>query len=139
MFKKLISNSPFKYVYNFYIGFFLSLFLFSSTFAAETDTKIIEPNTLVIADIIIKISGWILSFTGLIAILFIVYSGIQYITSAGNPDQIGNAKKTLTYAVIGLIVVILSYSIVKLTVNTFSANPGGILNNTNTTTTEVLN
>jgi hypothetical protein len=41
---------------------------------------------------------------GIIAVCMIVYSGIQYIVSVGDRTKIESAKKTLLYAVVGLIV-----------------------------------
>lgn len=48
-----------------------------------------------------------------IALIFIVIGGIQYITSAGNQEQAQKAKSTLTWAIIGFILIIASYSIVR--------------------------
>jgi len=59
--------------------------------------------------------GWILAFVGPLAVLFIIIGGILYMTSAGNPERVSRAKKTLTYAIVGLVVVVLSYWIVNFT------------------------
>jgi hypothetical protein len=56
----------------------------------------------------------LLGFAGALAALFIIISGIQMIASAGNTERQANAKKTLTYAVYGIIIVILSYAILYL-------------------------
>lgn len=55
-----------------------------------------------------------LVFSGVIALILIIYSGIKYITSRGDQTAIESAKKTLTYAIIGLIVIFLSFFIVNL-------------------------
>lgn len=55
-----------------------------------------------------------LVFSGVLALILIIYSGIKYITSRGDQTAIDSAKKTLTYAIIGLIVIFLSFFIVKL-------------------------
>lgn len=46
-----------------------------------------------------------------IAIGYIIYSGILLTTSSGNKIKVQKAKKTLTYAIIGLIIVYLSFPI----------------------------
>ena len=46
------------------------------------------------------------------ALAFIIYGGFQFITSAGNDEQMGKAKNTLTYAIVGLILIIISYALV---------------------------
>ena len=60
----------------------------------------------------------ILSFLGLIALSFVIWGGYLYLTSAGNEEQVGKAKKTLTYAIIGIVTVLLSYVIVSFVFDT---------------------
>jgi TRAP-type C4-dicarboxylate transport system permease small subunit len=62
----------------------------------------------------------ILYLVGFIAVLFLIIGGFQYITASGNPDQIEGAKKTIMYAVIGIIVVVISWSIVWFVVNSLN-------------------
>lgn len=50
--------------------------------------------------------------SGTVAIIMIIYSGIRFITSGGDQKTISSARQTLVYAVIGLIVVILSFAII---------------------------
>jgi hypothetical protein len=57
---------------------------------------------------IISIASFI---SGTVAVIFIIVGGIRYITSAGNPKAIEGAKKTLIYAVGGLILSISAYGI----------------------------
>jgi len=45
-------------------------------------------------------------------ILFLIIGGFQYITASGNPEQVETAKKTIMYAIIGIIVCLLSYAVV---------------------------
>lgn len=54
-----------------------------------------------------------LILAGTVAVLFIIVGGFQYVSSAGNPESVQKAKNTILYAVVGLIVVILSYAIVN--------------------------
>lgn len=53
---------------------------------------------------------------GAIAVLFLIINGFVMVTSAGNTDQIGKAKKGLMWSVIGLLLIIMSYVIVKTVV-----------------------
>ncbi|MDX2776379.1 pilin [Streptomyces caniscabiei] len=56
---------------------------------------------------------------GMVAVLMIVIGGIRYTTSAGNSAQTKSAKDTILYAVIGLVVAILAYTIVNFVLNWF--------------------
>lgn len=53
-------------------------------------------------------------FAGIITVILIIYSGIRFITSGGDPKQVEGARKTLTYAIIGFIVILLSFAILNL-------------------------
>lgn len=81
---------------------------------------IIDPKeeTKTASGVINAVIGWVLLLVGAIAVLFLVWGGIKYVTSAGNKDKAESAKQTITYAVIGLIVVILAEVIVSLVTGT---------------------
>jgi len=53
-------------------------------------------------------------FAGIVAVILIIYSGIKFILSGGDPKQVEGARKTLTYAIIGFIVILLSFAILNL-------------------------
>ena len=50
---------------------------------------------------------------GAVAVLMIIYGGFRYITSGGDSGSVGNAKNTLIYAIVGLIIVALAQIIVQ--------------------------
>jgi hypothetical protein len=57
---------------------------------------------------IIKI---IAGLAGLVATGFLVAGGFTYITSSGNPEQLDKAKRTITWSLIGLAIVIAAFVI----------------------------
>ena len=59
------------------------------------------------------IINWSIVLAGIVALFLIIYSGIKFINSGGDPKSIDAAKKALTYALIGLIVVLLSFFIIN--------------------------
>ncbi len=54
-----------------------------------------------------------LYFLGLIAMSVLIYSGYQYVISFGEEDKVDKAKKAITYAIIGIIIILLSYAVVN--------------------------
>lgn len=48
----------------------------------------------------------LLRIAGLIAVGFVIYGAIQYMTSQGNPDQTSKAQSTILNALIGLVIAI---------------------------------
>ena len=71
-------------------------------------------NLASIGEIVLRITWWFLGFAGAIAVLFIIFGGLKYVTAAGNEKQTESAKATLTAAVIGIIIILLSGVIVSL-------------------------
>jgi hypothetical protein len=58
----------------------------------------------------------LIGLVGLTSVAFIIIGGFQYVTARGNEEQAESGKKTLTNAIIGLIIVVLSYEIVVVVV-----------------------
>lgn len=65
----------------------------------------------------------ILGVAGFVAVIMIVISGIQFITSSGNPEAAGAARNRLVYALIGFVVIIMSFAILQV-VNALFLNSG---------------
>jgi len=61
----------------------------------------------------LQVIDYILVIVGAIAVVFIIIGGFRYITSAGNDKFVEDAKSTITYAIIGLVIVLLAYVIVS--------------------------
>ncbi|MFA5829574.1 MAG: hypothetical protein WC843_03710 [Candidatus Gracilibacteria bacterium] len=59
------------------------------------------------------IAGGLLYLAGPVAIAVIAIGGVRYTISHGNETMLEGAKKTLMYGVIGLLIIIFSYAIVK--------------------------
>jgi hypothetical protein len=57
------------------------------------------------------ILNWVYGISGIVAVGFIVYGAIMYATAQGNADTIKQATKSLIYAVVGLVVVLLAAAI----------------------------
>lgn len=68
------------------------------------------------ADSVGTVVNAVLFFAGFVAITFIVIGGFRYVTSAGDPQKTAQAKDTILYAVIGLIIAIAAFTIVNLVI-----------------------
>lgn len=67
---------------------------------------------------VINIVSWALGVLALVAVVFIIVGGFQWLTSAGNEERVELAKKTISSAVIGMVLVLMSWAIVTFIVNT---------------------
>jgi lysylphosphatidylglycerol synthetase-like protein (DUF2156 family) len=60
---------------------------------------------------IVNIINIVLTLLGILMVVLIIYAGFKWMTAAGNEDQISKAKKTLTSAIIGLIIILSAWGI----------------------------
>lgn len=60
-----------------------------------------------------RVLGFLLSGLGALTLLMGIYGGASWLLAAGNEEKITKAKKTLSYAVLGLVIVLASYSIIN--------------------------
>ncbi|KKP67126.1 MAG: hypothetical protein UR65_C0077G0011 [Candidatus Moranbacteria bacterium GW2011_GWE2_35_164] len=56
---------------------------------------------------------WILGMVGFLGVIGFAIAGILYLTSAGDEDRIGTAKKAMTWSIVGVIVALLGVVIIK--------------------------
>jgi len=57
----------------------------------------------------------LLLFIGVIlAVSFLAYGGLKWITSEGEKEKSAQAKNIIIYSIIGLIIIILAFSFVKI-------------------------
>ena len=63
-----------------------------------------------------------LAVAGGVAVVFLMVGGFQYIAAHGNEEATEKAKKTLTGAIIGIVIIVLAYAIVAI-VNQVLTNP----------------
>ena len=78
---------------------------------ALAETGITHTETL--GALIVKYVNFALPYLALAAFVGFVVAGFFYVTAYGNEEQLGKAKKILIWSVVGLILVIASYSIVQ--------------------------
>lgn len=64
---------------------------------------------------ILKLSlEWLLIAAVLLSLGFIIYGGLNYIMSQGDKTKLESARKTIIFAVVGLIVILLSFFVINL-------------------------
>lgn len=90
-------------------------------FTTPTSTGTNLPNDTSLTGFIMKIINIALAVAGLIAVLFLIIGGFRYITSAGNEESAEQAKKIITNSIIGIVVIILSFVIVRVISNALSS------------------
>lgn len=66
-----------------------------------------------ITTIIGRLITSILGITGSIALLMFIYGGFLWLISAGEPDKVKKGKDVMKWAILGLVVIVGAYTIVR--------------------------
>ncbi|MBQ9029387.1 hypothetical protein IJ114_01290 [Candidatus Saccharibacteria bacterium] len=84
---------------------------------AEAARADIMPAELVGPDgVFTKISNTLLLIIGVISVVMLIYGGFRYIISGGDNKKVTDAKNTILYAIIGLIISLLAYAIINFVI-----------------------
>lgn len=68
--------------------------------------------------VISRVIDIILIVAGALAVIYLIYSGILYITAAGNPDSAKKGQQGIINAVIGIVIIVLAFIIFRAVANT---------------------
>jgi len=94
----------------FFCFFNLVAYLFALPAKAASLVFFSKPVVRIFNDLV----SWLLSVAGAIALLMLVIGGINYMISGGNPSNQEKARKIISYAVIGLGLILISYALVTI-------------------------
>lgn len=74
--------------------------------------------------ITVRIINFALSLLGIVSVLIILYAGFTWMTAGGNDEKVDSAKKILFAAVMGLIIIMVSYSIMNFVLKSLCTATG---------------
>ena len=99
----------------------------SGEFQDCTRESCVDPGVMVQQTI-----NWFIAVAGIVSAIFLVYGGISYMTSSGEPNKLQKAKNTITYSLIGLAIVALATIITAFVSNMIKEANGnaGLINET---------
>jgi hypothetical protein len=92
-----------------------------TTYTAPNIPFIPDGNMSTLVGFISTVGGWLLYAAGAIAVVFLIIGGIQYMISAGNAEKAAAAKKTIIYALIGVVVVAASLFLIGVVLSLVGA------------------
>ncbi len=136
-----IENKKIKELNNKYILIivFFSLLFFSFNIFASRDLEVdypeisgSKPDTtgFPIQEYALYIYNFVIYTAGFIAFLAIVISGLMYLSSAGNPTMMQEAKDRIKKAILGLVIILSSHLLLNLIYSGFTTldfkEPGDI-------------
>ena len=68
-----------------------------------------------------RITSIALYVIGAVSVIMLIWGGLRYILSGGDSKKITDAKNTVLYAIIGLIIAFLAYAIIRFVLNAIGA------------------
>ena len=64
-----------------------------------------------------QVTNTILYIVGIIAVVMLIIGGIKYVVSGGDSKKVTDAKNTVLYAIIGLVIAFLAFAIVNFVIS----------------------
>ena len=95
------------------------LYLASGAFAASSASDYLDninegvDNGTDLMDLIYSLINWAIGIAALVCVVILIVSGYRYITSSGDETKIQDATRSLTYAIIGLVICFIAVILVQ--------------------------
>lgn len=100
----------------------------SGAAAAGSTTEVGLPNPIRCPDatcLVSQVIRYILGTIAVIATLMFIWGGVMMLTSGGNPEMVKKAKETLTWATIGIVVILISWAAIRFVLAGISGTSAG--------------
>lgn len=78
--------------------------------------------TGLISNLTDNLVGFLFLIGGILAVIYLLWSGLQYITAGGSPDKAKVARQGIINAVIGIVIMMATFAIIR-----FATGVGGFL------------
>lgn len=82
----------------------------------QSPDESLDAGTNVVNSIIPYFINWFVGVLAVVAVLYIIWSGVQFITSLGSEDKVKKAQKAIVGILIGLLLAMASYIIISIAV-----------------------
>jgi len=118
--KKLLKNK--KLITAFLTIFLGALILVPSIAGAQLDTTFF-PGGLqnfgggTLQGLIRAVINVLLVIAGVVAVIYLIIGGYQYVTSAGNAEQAAAGRSTVLNAIIGLVIIFAAFLVINFVMN----------------------
>lgn len=88
----------------------------------QTPDGLLTPQITQLSDVWLIVAAIIelmLRIAAIGAVVFVIYGGVQYMTSQGEPDKTSRAKSTILDALVGLVIAVISATAVSFIAGAF--------------------
>jgi hypothetical protein len=67
---------------------------------------------------VIRAAANVMAFVGgVAAVIVIIVSGLTFVTSSGNSEQVANARRRIVYSCVGLVIIALAWTITRFAID----------------------
>ena len=67
--------------------------------------------------VFVTIANTLIFVVGAVAVLYLIIGGLRYVVSNGDSKSVEAAKNTILYAIIGIVVAVVSFALVKFVID----------------------
>lgn len=78
-----------------------------------------------LGQIFYTVATWALAIAFILAVIMLIYGGLRYIMAGGNEDSAKAGRQAIFNALIGIIIIVLSFIVVRIVYNFVSGQGGG--------------
>ena len=79
-----------------------------------------------------QVTNTILYIVGIVAVIMLIIGGVRYVISGGDSKKVTDAKNTVLYAIIGLVICFFSYAIVNFVITSLPSSNNATKTNEST-------
>ena len=92
----------------------------------ECVTGILDPNLQTVGDLVNRVVQFLIPLAAIILLIVFIWGGYDYMMSQGSPEKVKSAQAKITTGIIGLVILLISYAIVRLISSIFGIG-GGVI------------
>jgi hypothetical protein len=90
----------------------------NSTVCTDAKQQVGKSNPLTGSNgLILKVANIVAAIAGVAAVIIIVLAGLRLVQSGGSSEDVAGARRTIIYALVGLVVIVISRTILGLILN----------------------
>ena len=70
--------------------------------------------------IFVTVANTLIFLVGAVAVIFLIIGGLRYVVSNGDSKAVEGAKNTILYAIVGIVVAVISFALVQFVISSLN-------------------
>lgn len=101
------------------------------TMAVSDDGVSVEVKEVKMSEVLGRVAQYFLGAVVIASVFMILWAAFSFVTASGDDTKLANARKSITFAIIGLVIALLAQVIVNFAITAVGTNVNVNLNNNN--------